>query len=220
MTMCYSTFFRATVIAAAIATVPVPLRRCRVTPVWDALADRSSSDVHANTARSPPTTTSPPPSSPTRPPRLPSWHGRTLKTTTTCSTPTTAARRSGSGSMSGRRPRPFSPWASCCGSCGAIITTPTQAVAVPASSAPDVVPPSSPPPVAPAPPPEPTWGAPTPPPVAAAPPPEPTWGAPTSAPVQAAPQARDAAFIKAMQNLGITFDSQTRAPRCRTRNLQ
>jgi len=70
---------------------------------------------------------------------------------------------------------------------------PTQAVAVPASSAPDVVPPSSPPPVAPA------------------PPPEPTWGAPTSAPVQAAPQARDAAFIKAMQNLGITFDSQTRA---------
>jgi hypothetical protein len=97
---------------------------------------------------------------------------------------------------------------------------PTQAVAVPASSAPDVVPPSSPPPVAPAPPPEPTWGAPTPPPVAAAPPPEPTWGAPTSAPVQAAPQARDAAFIKAMQNLGITFDSQTRAPRCRTRNLQ
>jgi hypothetical protein len=53
--------------------------------------------------------------------------------------------------------------------------------------------------------------APIAPPVAAASPPEPTWGAPTSAPVQAAPQTRDAAFIKAMQALGITFTSQERA---------
>ena len=91
----------------------------------------------------------------------------------------------------------------------------TQAVTVPASSAPGVILPSAPPAAAPAPMPSVTQ-APIAPPVAAAPPPEPTWGAPTSG------RPADAGCRVHQGNAGSRhhFHQPGTGHRCRTRNLQ